>query len=119
MEKSIRVLRVGSLIQHELSPLIREKLRDPCARTAVITDVEVSKDLSVATVYTHSGEQFSNEEVCKRLNRASGFLLKHLATRLNLRALPRLLFRVDNSLEQGARMDALLEDNTGGRSTNG
>lgn len=111
MEKRIRVLRIGSLIQRELGPLIHDKLRDPSAQTVVITDVEVSKDLSVAAVYVHSGEAFSNEEVCRHLNRAAGYLLKHLATRLSLRALPRLVFRVDNSLEQGARMEALLSNN--------
>ena len=102
-------MRVGSLLRRELGKLIQEKLRDPRVQTAVITDVDMSKDLSVAIVYTHSGEQFPNEEVCERLNRASGYLRKCLATRSHLRALPNLVFRADNSLEQGARMDALLD----------
>lgn len=105
------MLRVAASIQRELAPVIRE-MRDPCARDVVVTDVEVSPDLSVATVYIHTSAQPGNEpdkdECCRRLTRASGFLLKQLAARLRLRALPKLVFLPNDSLERGARMEALL-----------
>ena len=107
-EKGVRALRVGALIRRELGALIHDKLRDPRVGGAVVTDVEVSPDLAVATVYIHSSESDSGDEICGRLTRASGFLLKHLARRLSLRALPRLIFRVNDSLERGARIESLL-----------
>lgn len=94
---------------------MRDALRDPCARAAVLTDVEVSRDLSVAKVFVQAAQPWSGDETCRHLTRASGFLHKKLAQRLRLRVTPKLVFKSDVSFEHGERIEHLLAKQSGGR----
>jgi len=103
--------RVADQIQQELSVLIRDELKDPRLPTMLtITSVEVSRDLSVARIfYTVLGE--SDRQECQAaLESGSGFLRRQLGSKLSLRTVPQLSFRYDNSIEEGARMSALIRD---------
>ena len=103
-----RTLKVGSLVKRELALLIHNELRLPCARAVVITDVEVSRDLSTAKIYIHVAEGWQVTEVCQQLENTTGFLHTRLTSRTRLRSVPRLSFKADHSLEYGARIDTLL-----------
>ena len=51
---SQRAQRVGDQIQRELADLLRNEVKDPRVGPVTVTAVEVSADLSQATVrYTH------------------------------------------------------------------
>jgi ribosome-binding factor A len=49
------------------------------------------------------------KETMAGLKRAAGFLRRELATFVSLRYTPELHFRLDSSLEQGLRIDRLLD----------
>lgn len=76
-----------------------------------ITAVEVSRDLSHATVFfTPFGGQGDPVPILEALRSAAGFLRRELRGQLTLRSVPHLEFRLDESIERGARLAALIAD---------
>jgi ribosome-binding factor A len=71
-------------------------------------DVEVTTDLSYATVFVAMGEAEDPEDVLEGLKAAAGFMRRRLGELIQLRHIPELRFRQDETLEKGFRMDSLL-----------
>ena len=106
---SKRTERVADLIRRELADVLMNKMRDPRLGFVSITDVEVSGDLTHATVYLSSLDGVEGrEQVVRVLSRAVPFLRHELAPRLGLREVPTLRFLYDESIERGARIEDLL-----------
>ena len=102
--------RVADQIQRELAEIIRVELKDPGIGTFfTISEVEVTRDLSIADVHFTVLEAESLKETEHALQRAHGFLRRRLAAKLRLRNTPQLRFHHDRSVEEGARMDELIE----------
>src|SRR5437868_15520499 len=102
--------RLGELIAAELSELLRTRVKDPRVGFASITHVEVSGDLRHAKVFVSvMGDAEEQTETMKALRRATGFLRHELATRIVLRYMPELVFKLDTSIEEGARILALIQ----------
>jgi ribosome-binding factor A len=101
--------KLGELIAAELSELLRTRVKDPRVGFASITHVEVSGDLRHAKVFVSvMGTPEEQKETMKGLRNANGFLRHELATRLVLRYMPELAFKLDTSIEEGARILALI-----------
>lgn len=93
----------------DLSELIRTRLKDPRVGFASITRVEVSGDLRHAKVFVSvMGTPEEQKETMNGLKNASGFLRHELASRLTLRYMPELSFKLDTSIEEGARILSLI-----------
>jgi len=108
---SQRTVRIGAQIQRELTELLsRGQIKDHrIPPLLTITGVEVSGDLSHAKVYfSVFGEGQDLEEARAGLQAAAGFVHRHLGRVLKLRVVPKLQYRYDPSLAEGARMDAIL-----------
>ena len=105
-----RSYRVADQIHRELAELIAHGLKDPGVRSLVtISEVEVTRDLSIATVFFSVLSEESPGSTLQSLERASGYLRRQLASRLRLRNVPQLRFRHDRSSEHGQYMDALID----------
>ncbi|WP_126551939.1 30S ribosome-binding factor RbfA [Dictyobacter kobayashii] len=101
--------KLGELMTADLSELIRTRLKDPRVGFASITRVEVSGDLRHAKVLVSvMGTPEEQKETMKGLKNASGFLRHELASRLTLRYMPDLSFKLDTSIEEGARILGLI-----------
>ncbi len=110
-ESSDRALRVAALVKRELTRLLRDEVRDPGAAGAVISDVELSRDLSLAKVYLMlPGDTGGRAGVLAGLDRATGFLRAALADRLDLRAVPKLRFLDDDTERRSERIERLLAE---------
>ena len=84
-------------------------VRDPLL-TAMVTAVEVSRDLSVARVYFSSLDLDAEpEELVGAIESASGFIRSQLARELTVRNVPELRFRFDTSLRDGEAMEQLID----------
>lgn len=104
-----RFARIAGEIKREVSHILQTEVKDPRLGMLSITDVDVSRDLSWAKVYfSMLGSEEEKERTLQGLNRAKGFVRTELGKRLRLRHIPELIFLFDPSLEQGAKMDALL-----------
>ena len=104
-----RTRRVGEQIQRELAALIRDELKDPRLGMVSVTVVEVTRDLAYAKVYVSVlGTEEQSIESVKVLNHAAGFLRHKLGKIMHTRTVPEMRFHLDRSLEEGARLGALI-----------
>jgi ribosome-binding factor A len=105
-----RTRRVGEQSRRELAELIRDELRDPRLALISMTSVEVSRDLAYARIdVTLMGDPAERKERVAELNRAAPLLRRELGRRMRLRVIPKLEFRYDQVVEQGARLSALID----------
>lgn len=110
---NFRMEQINGEIQKTLSEIINNELRNPIIDNVVISVVSVktSSDLSQAKVYLSILEEDSKQMVIfNELNRAKNFIRKELASRLNLRNTPALVFVYDESMEEGAKIISILDD---------
>lgn len=106
-----RSRRIAEQIQRELSDVIRLELKDPRVGMITITDVEVSPDHALATVFfTLLGDEERVRSTTKALGHAAGYLRTQLARRIRLRTAPQLQFKYDVSVERGARLSRLIDE---------
>lgn len=105
------MLRVGELIRHALSDLLsRGAVNDPVLDGHVITvpGVRMSPDLKLATAYVMPLGGRDTEAVLEALERHRKFLRTEVAHRISMKYAPDLRFKLDESFDYGAKMDALL-----------
>ena len=105
-----RINRITSDIKLCLSELLRG-VKDPrVSRLLSIVKVDVSGDLSYATVYVSAIEGFETTvNSVKALKGAAGYLRRELGARLSLRKVPELRFVADDSIEHSANISRILE----------
>ena len=101
--------RVGAELQRELALLLREEVRDPRLNQVTIQEVRVVRDLSHARVFFTLMDRDQARKTEQALNKAAGFLRRRLGERVIMRTVPQLHFEYDHSLEDGARMSALID----------
>jgi ribosome-binding factor A len=106
----VRPNRIGEEIKKELVLLIRNGIKDPRVDSLIsITDVEVTGDLSYATIYiSRYGSEKQRQDALDGMKAAAGFMRSELSKRLKLRTVPELIFKLDDSLEYGARIENIL-----------
>jgi ribosome-binding factor A len=102
--------RGDSFIREELTLAIRNDLKDPRVGSAVITEVELSKDRRFARVYvtSYEGDEALREALIG-LESAKGILKRHLGRVLAWQFTPELGFYADRTWQYGAKIDALFE----------
>ena len=104
--------RVGDQIRQEISELLsRGAVHDPGIGFITLTRVRVSADLQVAHVYyTMLGDAKAREETARALGRATPFFRRQVGARLQLRRVPELEFRFDESVAHQDRIEQILRD---------
>lgn len=110
-EPSQRMLRVGELIRHSMCELLlRSAVGDPILEggAVTITEVQMSPDLKLATIYVVPLGGKHIADVLTALDRHKRFLRGELARRVNLRFAPDIRFKADQSFDYGAKIDSLL-----------
>lgn len=104
-----RSRRVEEAIQRILGEALAGRVRDPRLSGVVVTDVSVSRDISVARVYyTRLGGVPVDADTATALSAATGFLRSTLAGELRIRQIPELRFVPDEALARGRAMDELI-----------
>ena len=106
-----RQLRVGELIRHALAEsLQRGDIHDPAFEGVIVTvpEVRMTPDLKNATVFVVPLGGKGGEGIIEAFERNSRYLRGVIAKKVNLRYAPQLRFRLDESFDEGDRIDALL-----------
>ena len=107
---SSRQQKVGDLLQAEISEIVHMKMRDPRLGFLTVTGVDVSRDLRHASVFVSVlGKGKDGPDVLKVLNRAAGFVRSELGGRVELRHIPEIRFKMDESTEHGLRISEVLK----------
>ena len=106
-----RASRVGDQIQAELASLLTRQVHDPGIGFLTITRVKLTPDLQQARVYyTVIGDDKAKRESARALDRATPFLRRQVGQRLRLKRVPELTFFYDQSIEQGDRIERILQE---------
>lgn len=105
-----RIERVNSLLKEVLSEVISRDVNNPkIAPFLTITNVDISKDLHHAKVLVSVlGSAKEKEETIQALESAAGFIAITASKKIVLRHFPTLTFKLDSSVDQFLRIDALL-----------
>ena len=109
---SQRMLRVGELIRHKIAELLaRGEIHDDvlASHVTTISEVRLSPDLKLATVYVMPLGGKDVAPVVEALSRNKKFIRAEVAHTLNLRYAPDLRFREDATFEEATRIDRLLD----------
>jgi len=105
-----RSRRVGEQMQRLLGEVLLRDVKDPRVDGVSITAVEVSRDLSHATVwYSLLDPAVDPAPAGEALARASGLIRGKLGRAMYIRHVPALHFRHDESVERGARLSELID----------
>ncbi|MFX3658193.1 MAG: 30S ribosome-binding factor RbfA [bacterium] len=107
-----RDLRIADFIRDELASIVQREMRDPRVGMVSVNEVRVSRDLSYADVYVSSLDAATPEarsELLGVLNGAAGFFRSELAKRHRMRTTPKLRIHYDELMDEGPRMEALID----------
>lgn len=109
--KSVRLLRVGEQVRHALSDiLMRGDVHDEtlASHLVSVTEVRMSPDLRHATVFVKPLLGSDEDVVLKALRTHTAYLQSEVARRVNTKYAAKLKFLVDESFDEGGKIDALL-----------
>lgn len=109
---SQRQLRVAELIRHALAELLtRGEIHDDVLARHVVTipEVRLTSDLRLATIYVMPLGGQDVKPVLAALDRNKRFIRGEIARAVNLKFAPDIRFRFDDTFDEGARIDALLD----------
>src|SRR6056297_755404 len=106
-----RAIRVGELLKEEISQIVLREMKDPRIGFVSVTDVEVSGDLRHAKVFISVyGSDKEKEETLEGLQQAQGFVRKLVGERVKIHHIPEIIFRYDDSIENGVHISKLIKD---------
>ena len=108
---SQRQLRVGEMLRHALSDILREReIRDPGLEgvSVTVTQVKPSPDMRHATVFVEPLGGKNADAIVEALNRHRGFLRGELGRTIELKFTPELRFVEDTSFAEAQRIERIL-----------
>ena len=105
-----RIGRINEEIQRELASLI-PTVKDPRVTGMIsVMAVDTTTDLRYAKVFISILDKSDEQQVMRGLKSAAGWLRRELGHRLQLRYTPELSFVLDESIDKGAHILAMLRD---------
>ena len=111
---SLRSDKISDLLRKEISLIINKETKDPRLQKLNITAVKVSDDIGIATVfYTMIGESIEKEKSSidkKVLKKFSGMVRSKLSKTMQIRRVPVIQFRFDESIEDSDNIENLLKN---------
>ncbi|MGL4948853.1 MAG: 30S ribosome-binding factor RbfA [Anaeroplasmataceae bacterium] len=105
---SITIKRLESLALRELALLLSSDSKNKKLKNVVITEIRITNDLSFMTVYYTSFSEKELESVKQALDESKGYLRSELAKKLKARKMPELLFKYDEALANGNKMNEII-----------
>jgi ribosome-binding factor A len=106
-----RQIQVAEEIQQIISVLLQRELKDPGIGFVSITQVDVTQDLKYARVHVSiMGSEEEKRDTMAALERARGFIRREIASRMSIRQVPEIQFRLDRGLEYSDRINRLLNE---------
>lgn len=111
-DPSQRQLRVGEQVRHALADLLqRNEINDDLIEATVISvsEVRMSPDLKLATVFVAPLAAADETAVVEALNRHARYIRGRMSPALRqMRSMPEFRFRLDTSFDNFRRIDELL-----------
>ena len=112
MNETKRQQQVARLIKEEMSLIFQRMGRNYYGNAFVtISDVILTSDLGEAKIYTSIFQAEDKEAITDKLNQSAWSLRKELGFKIRnkVRTIPMIKFFNDNTLDEAAKVDALLQ----------
>ena len=104
-----RMDRISEEVRHAVDGIIRS-MNDPrIAGTYSVTRAEVTRDLKYARIYISVLEDDKADDLMQALKNASGYIRHELSGKVDIRALPQLIFERDRNIAYGIYINELLK----------
>jgi len=100
--------RISAELRRLLGSMVHEAVRNHALPSVSVSDVEVTKDFDVATVFVTALLSDQSKEAVAALNEMAKDFRRELSKVMRVRRVPELRFRYDDSVDRGERIDALL-----------
>ncbi|MCD6249258.1 MAG: 30S ribosome-binding factor RbfA [candidate division Zixibacteria bacterium] len=111
MRQFKRSQRLGMQVQRDISSLLEGDLAERIPGLVTITHVKLSNDLRNAQVYySYLGKEDDRERVAEYLLRERRKIRSLIGRNLHVRHIPELDFKFDPSVEEGMKIEQLLDD---------
>lgn len=107
-----RLQRINSEIQKALADILSNEIRDPRLSGLIsVTDVDTTNDLShcYISVSIYQDDPKKTEISFNTLQHSAGFIRKLLSSRVEMRIVPLLHFKLDKSFEIDEQMSKLID----------
>lgn len=107
---SNRAEKLAGVLKKKISGIIQTELKDPRIGFVTITRVEVSKDLKYVKVFfSVLGTEKEKKSAVIGLGRATSFVRRLIAQEVDVRVVPEIVFKIDETYEYALRVNELLE----------
>ncbi|MBM3180058.1 MAG: 30S ribosome-binding factor RbfA [Chloroflexi bacterium] len=111
MPSGIRLQRIADRVKQELAQMLIRELSDPRLKQIFVTDVKIDRELAFADIYISAVEGASRSaDILAGLESASGFIRRILASRVEVRAFPRLRFHWDPTPEHADHIEKIMAE---------
>ncbi|MDD4070365.1 MAG: 30S ribosome-binding factor RbfA [Candidatus Izemoplasmatales bacterium] len=103
------VSHLETTVQRVVAEILRDEVKDDLG-FITITGVKITNELSFMYVYyTVYGNEKDLEKTAQTLERANGFIKNQIANRVKMRKVPTLVFKFDESLNKGRKIDDIIK----------
>lgn len=107
--KSVRMERINAEIKKDISIIISNS--SIIANTIIgVTNVETTPDLAISTIYLSVYSKTDKQIVLNKIKAKASEIRFALAGKINLRVMPKLIFKLDESAAYGAKIDSILKN---------
>lgn len=108
--KGLAIKRLESLSLRELSIFFRNDGKNPAFEKINVTEVRITNDLSYMTVYYTTFLSEDKEMLKNALEHDKGYIRMAIARKISARKMPELIFKFDEALEYGNKIDSLISE---------
>ncbi|MCP4050074.1 MAG: 30S ribosome-binding factor RbfA [bacterium] len=100
-----RLDKISSLIKQTVADILLKKIQDQRIGFVTITHVKVTRDLKKAWIYySLIGSSTDKNRTKRRLDAISKVVKGELGRAVNLRTVPDIYFKFDNTIENGVNL---------------
>jgi ribosome-binding factor A len=109
MKQTAASRKLNEAARAALASIMLFQVSDPRLDMVTVTEVEVSRDRSVANVYVASTPG-TYDDVMAGLESAKGRIRSLLGAQLEWRVTPELRFFIDESIDEASKIEAVLQE---------
>ena len=110
MANQVRQKRVADRIRAELSDLLLRELSDPRLKLVTVTDVNVDRELEYANIWVCRPDgNAAEDDVLKAFEGAKKIIRREIASRVQLRHAPQLVFHWDHAPDHAEKIAHILD----------
>ena len=111
---SNRPEKIADLLKKEVSLILSHEVKDPRLQNINITAVKVTDDIGIAYVYyTIIGKSIKKKESKVEdnvLTKLSGMVRSKISKLIEIRRVPKIIFKFDESIEYSENIEKLLKN---------